>query len=604
MSVKVLRECVYALLACLLIASTAAAQAVSTASLSGTVKDEGGGVLPGVTVTATQTATGQVRTTVTDATGVYTLQSLPVGPYKVQFELQGFKSFVQSGLVLQVGGNQTLNATLGVGTISETVQVQAAAPLVETRNQGFNQVIDNQKVQELPLNGRQATDLILLSGVAVQSGSLTGIRGGVGTTQTVAIAGGLANGASYLLDGGYHNDPMNNAPAPFPFPEALQEFKVETSALTAQYGLHSAGAVNAITKSGTNTFSGTAFEFYRDARLNAISPFAAKDANGNLRNDGLKRNQTGGTLGGPIVENKLFFFGGYQGTFLRQTPTSAFEFVPTPAMLAGDFSTIASAACNAGRSIKLKAPFVNNHIDPSQFSPASLKLESMLPVPTDPCGKVFYDQVNNSDEHMAIGKIDYSLSGNHTMFGRMEYQKQDQPASVGQYVNETKSTNVRNRLYSFVFGDTLVMRNNTVNSIRATAYRGDYHKYSVDIVDAADLGIPVIPPVPGLINVAVTGGFSVAPSAAQPGDTPSRAYQISDDLTTVRGQHTLGIGAEYVRTAYNSTSYLRAVGSNSFTGSVTGLGLADFLLGRESSFGTGVVSGNTIRANYIGIYGE
>jgi len=599
------RRCASVLVVWASLIAVASAQAVSTATLGGTVKDDGGGVLPGVTVTATQTATGQVRTTVTNDTGDYTLTALPVGPYRIEFTLQGFRTFVQNGVVLEVGGSPTLNATLGVGELNEVIQVQGTAPLIETRNPGLGQMIDNQKVQELPLNGRNATDLILLSGIAVQSGTLSGIRGGVGTTQTIAIAGGLANGSSYLLDGGYHNDPMNNAPQPFPFPEALQEFKVETSALMAQYGRHSAGAVNAITKSGTNTFSGTVFEFYRDARLNATDPFASVDPDtGKRRNDGLRRNQTGGTLGGPVIPNKLFFFGGYQGTFLRQTPASDFEIVPTAAMLRGDFSAVTSAACNAGRQISLRAPFVNNQVDPSLFSQASLRVTSMLTQPVDECGKAFYTQTMKQDEHMVIAKVDYTQSGDHTLFGRLEYQKQDSPASVSEFVNAIKSTDVRNRLYSFVFGDTLVMRGNTVNSIRVTANRGDYYKYSVDILDATDLGIPVIPPVPGLINVNVTGGFSMGASNAQPGDTPTRAYQIADDITTIKGGHTLGFGANYIRTVYNSMSYLRAVGANTFSGQVTGLGLADFLLGRSTNFGTGVVSGNTIRANYIGIYGQ
>lgn len=598
-----LRSCGLALLVWSALTAAAAAQAVSTASLGGTVKDDGGGVLPGVTVTATQTATGQVRTGVTDETGTYLLTNLPVGPYRIEFSLQGFKSSVQSGVTLQVGSSPTVNATLGLGELTETVQVEAAAPLIETRSPGIGQMIDNQKVQELPLNGRNATDLILLSGIAVQSGTLSGIRGGVGTTQTISIAGGLANGSSYLLDGGYHNDPMNNAPQPFPFPEALQEFKVETSALQAQYGRHSAGAVNAITRSGTNTFSGTGFEFYRDARLNATDPFAAVGADGKRQNDGLKRSQYGGTLGGPIVTNKVFFFAGYQGTNLRQTPTSNFEFVPTPAMMAGDFTKVTSTACRA-TALTLRAPFVGNRVDPALFSKAALQIQKQLTVPVDDCGKAFYTQANNQDEHMLIGKVDYTLTGNHTIFGRMQYQKQDAPASDSDYVNAVKSTNVQNRLYSFVFGDTLVMKGNTVNAIRVTANRGDYHKYSIDVMDYSDVGIPVTPAWPGVLPVNVTGGFSMGQSAAQPGDTPSRAYQIADDLTSVKGNHTLGLGANYIRTVYNSTSYLRGVGNNTFSGQVTGLGLADFLLGRASQFTVGTISGNTIRANYIGIYGQ
>src|SRR5258706_8556407 len=150
----------------------------------------------------------------------------------------------------------------------------------------------------------------------------------------------------------------------------MQEFKVETSALPAQYGHHSAAAVNAVTKSGTNTFHGDAFEFMRDHRLNAANAFAAIGPDGKRRDDGLHRDQFGGTLGGPIVQGKLFFFGGYHGPRGNVTPTSFFHFVPTAAMLAGDFSTITSPARNSGRTIPLRAPFTATSVSPSQFSPA------------------------------------------------------------------------------------------------------------------------------------------------------------------------------------------------------------------------------------------
>src|SRR6058998_4019227 len=148
----------------------------------------------------------------------------------------------------------------------------------------------------------------------------------------------MNNGLVYILDGGTHNDPYNNLNLPLPFPDALQEFKVETSALQAQYGQHSSAAVNAVTKSGTNEFHGDLFEFVRNGAMNARNAFAPK-------RDSLKRNQFGGTLGGPIVKNKLFFFGGYQGTITRSDPPETIRFVPTAQMLAGDFTALVSTAC-------------------------------------------------------------------------------------------------------------------------------------------------------------------------------------------------------------------------------------------------------------------
>jgi hypothetical protein len=253
------------------------AQAGSTAQISGTVKDTSGGVLPGSEVTATQTDTGLKRTSVTDANGSYTLPNLPIGPYRLDVNLQGFKSYVRTGLVLQVNDAAVVNIELSLGTVEETVQVQAASPLVETRNTALGQVMENDRILALPLNGRNPVDLIALTGAAVQQDGAAGVsssrsmQGG----KLISIAGGQSAGVAYLLDGATHNNPYDNANLPLPFPDALQEFKVETSTLSAQNGMHSGAAVNAVTRSGTNRVHGDAFEFLRNHSLNATSPFAA-----------------------------------------------------------------------------------------------------------------------------------------------------------------------------------------------------------------------------------------------------------------------------------------------------------------------------------------
>ncbi|PYR81067.1 MAG: hypothetical protein DMF87_06670 [Acidobacteria bacterium] len=288
---------------------------IATAELNGRVTDESGAVLPGATVTVTQTATGLVRTVVTESTGTYLISNLPTGPYRLEVMLQGFRTYVQTGIVLQVGATPTINAVLALGALEEAVTVEAAAPLVDVRSAGISNVVEQERIVELPLQGRQVTDLLVISGAAVQTGSVSsrGFPGGV----NISVAGGLPTGVGYTLDGAVHNNPQQNTNLPLPFPDALQEFRVATSGLSAQNGVHSGAAVNAITKSGTNRFSGNAFEFLRDHRFNAISPFAAKDPDGKPQDDGLKRSQFGGTLGGPIVKDKLFFFGAYQGTVLR-----------------------------------------------------------------------------------------------------------------------------------------------------------------------------------------------------------------------------------------------------------------------------------------------
>src|SRR5438128_7676340 len=331
---------------------TAGAQG-ATAQISGTVKDQSGAVLPGAEVTATQTETGAIRMTISDETGSYVLPNLPVGPYKLEVSLPGFRTFVQSGIVLQVNSSAAVNAVLNVGQVSETVEVQANAAMVETRSTGIGQTVENTRILELPLIGRQVSDLIPIIGAALPLTTTdTTYRGVYPNTTGFTIAGGLLGGNTYTLDGGFHNDVYASYGLPLPFPDALKEFKVESSSLPAQHGFHSGGAVNAVTKAGTNDFHGTLFESVRNYAVNARNFFAPV-------RDGLKRNQYGGTIGGPIRKNKLFFFGGYQGTITRQSPLSTFAFVPTQDMLAGDFTTFASAVCQ-GRNVVLGAPFVNN----------------------------------------------------------------------------------------------------------------------------------------------------------------------------------------------------------------------------------------------------
>ena len=269
----------------LLIPTLAAAQAGSTAQIAGTVKDDTGGVLPGVTITVTQTATSFTRTAVSDETGGYVLPNLPVGPYRLEATLQGFRSYVQTGIVLTVNATPTVNVVLALGAVSEQISVTANAAMVETRSTGVGQLIENQRVLELPLNGRQVTDLLLLSpGVTVNTaGGFASSRNY--PTVPISVAGGSPGSTVYVMDGATHNDPGTNFNLPVPFPDALQEFRIETSALQARYGHHASAIVNVVTKSGTNDLHGSVFEFNRDHRFNATNAFAAVDPAKTLRDE-------------------------------------------------------------------------------------------------------------------------------------------------------------------------------------------------------------------------------------------------------------------------------------------------------------------------------
>src|SRR2546427_6025184 len=426
------RIAVYVLIAVLFSAITCrSVGAQSTAQVSGTVKDQTGAVLPGVEVTATQTDTALKRTVLTDETGSYILPNLPVGPYRLEAVLPGFRTFTQTGIILQVDSNPVINAVLQVGQVSDEVNVQADAALVETRSTGVGAVMDNVRVVELPLNGRRVSDLILISGAAVQAATGTAATGGTplsfgygarGYNQTaISVAGGQGAGVEYSLDGGTHNDVYTGLGVTMPFPDALQEFKLETNALPAQYGHHSSAAVNAVTKSGTNQYHGSLFEFVRNNVFNASNA-----ATQTL--DTLKRNQFGGTLGGRIIENKLFFFGAHQTTIEHSSNSPAPQFVPTPAMLEGGFTTSASKACNNGVQRVLRAPVQNfgtdangdtiYRVDKSLLSPAALNLAHRLPAAQDDCGQIRFSRQVANNEYTSVGRIDYQVSEKHSLFGR------------------------------------------------------------------------------------------------------------------------------------------------------------------------------------------
>jgi hypothetical protein len=566
--------------------------------ISGTVKDPSGALLPGVEVRVTQTETGATRTALTNDTGSYTIPNLSVGSYRLEASLAGFSTYVQTGIVLQVNSNPTIPIVLQVGQVSETIQVEANASAVETHNTGVGQVIDQQRVVELPLNGRVATELIFLSGLATAAPAADLNTNKNYPTVTISVAGGLANGMTYVMDGGTHNDPFNNLNLPMPFPDALQEFKTETSALPARYGHHAASAVNIITKSGTNSLHGELFEFVRNYKFNARNFFAPQ-------RDSLKRNQFGGTLGGPIKQNKLFFFAGYQAKRERSNPATTISYAPTAAMRAGDFTAFASAACNGGTPRTLAAPFINNRLDPSNISPQALNFLKYVPTPADPCGRLQYGILANNNEHQAIGKIDYSLNEKHSVFARYFFADYASPNPFdGVNVLSMSRVGQFNRAHSFVLGDTYLLSPNTILSTHATVNRTRNNRVVDPYFSPADLGIGVYSPLKGFTGVTVTGnGFAIGAGATNPGYFNSTNYQVAEDIDLIRGAHQISFGVNFIHNNINTSNNRPTNGQFTFNGQVTGLPLADLMAGILSG---GFIQGNPVfdnqRQNYIGLY--
>ncbi len=552
--------------------------AQATAGISGTVRDESGAVLPGVTITATQTDTGLVRTTVSNETGSYTLPSLPLGPYRIEATLQGFRTFAQTGVVLQVNSNPVINPTLGLGTVAEEIQVTATAQMVDTRTVGVGTVVESERIVELPLNARQVTQLIMLSGLAVQTSSSPAWS--MNTGVNISVAGSSGGGVSYSLDGAPHLNAFDGTGLHLPFPDALQEFRLTTGTQEAGGSIRSGAAVNAVTKAGTNAFHGGGFEFLRDSRFNAPDFLSGQK-------DGLKRNQFGGTIGGPIVRDKLFFFAGLQTTTTRRTPLDQQTFVPTAAMLAGDFTAFASPTCNNGRQLTLAAPFVNNRIDPALFSPAALNLARRLPTPVDACGKVFYGSPVHQNESQVPVRIDFQANARHSVMGRFMLTTDDAQVPFdlsGGNALATINPGVDDRAINITVGHTWVLSPSVVNSLRVLANDISVNKPGAQFAGPADIGVNAFSTVPGAMRVAVAGGgFATGAGVGANLSAKIQSSGVSNDLTLLRGAHQLAFGGHYLWTKSTEVANAFATGLYTFTGAFTGNGVADFMLGRLGS---------------------
>jgi len=616
-----------------LFAPRARAQAVAIAEIDGYVTDPSGQAIVGAQVKATEVDKGQVRQTVSEATGRYALPDLPVGNYKLEVTAPGFKTYVQTGIVLQVASNVTLNVTMQIGVVTQSIRVEANVAMVETKENSVAQVIDTERMVDLPLNGRNPTQLLTLTGAGTTSmtlngGDLTGnknIQGTAGSSGQFSVAGSQANGINYLLDGGDNNDAFSNVNLPIPFPDAVAEFNVMVNGLPAQYGLHPGGVVNVVTNSGTNAFHGDLFEFLRNADLNGRQKgIATVSASGVVSNslqpplDSLKRNQFGGTAGGRIIKDKLFFFGGYEGTRQRTDPTNHTAYVPTAAVLAGDFSVVDGATSSGGclsKAKQLKDPSGNaypgNKIPQSAFDPAGLKLmSSYLPTSTDPCGTILYAYPGNNPDDQWIGHIDYIISDKNSLYGRYYiYDYLALAAFDGKNALTTGQPGNQQRTQNMTVGDTYTLSPTEVNSFHATANRrrnnrGDASNY----FSPTTLGVNMWNALTDYTQLTVSGysggGFNIGCGTCALATFDVNTYQVSDDYTWIKGRHQFAFGFDGRKSQFNSVNYQQADGQFTFNGSTTGDGMADLLIGRFSGLTDGKIISDYLRLNVIGAYAQ
>lgn len=596
------------LVAVLLCCAFAGAQSLNTSRIGGIVQDPTGAGVPGVTVVLTQTETGFTRTVQTASDGAYSAPDLPLGPYKIQVTVQGFQTSTITGILLQVGSNADVDVKLSLGSVTDVITVESTSGVsVETVSNGVGQVIDRTQVVELPLNGRDPTQLIALAGATT-----TAPAGDLNTnknfpTITIAVAGGLPNGVAYVLDGGNHNDVFNNLNLPLPFPDALQEFKSETSSLPAQYGNHASAAINAVTKGGTNQFHGDVFWFVRNFMFNAANYF--NYVNGVKTQDNLKRNQFGGVLGGPIRKNKLFFFGGYQGTIVRQLSNPASTFGPTPAMLAGDFT----GCYPITGSTKLTGPYAGtNKTSASNLSPQALAIinKGIPIVANSSCGSLNVRYSQNSTRHDVIARTDYTINDKQSFFGRYLFARFNSPVTVDpKNLLTANQVGQLNQVHALTLGHTYIISPALVNSLRITASRTLGLRFLAPFFDPQSVGVNAYtkPGLEGFIGISITNGFALGQGGNNPGYFNTVKYQVGDDVSLTRGTHSLAFGAQYLFAYMNTVNNRPTNGAYTFNGTVYGAntaGFADFMVGKVASFNQGNADYENDRWNYVALYAQ
>ena len=562
----------FALLVALLLSTSPIlfAQAAGTATIQGTVADPTGAAVPNASVTLTNTETQVARSTVSDSAGHYSLPNVSVGPYSLSVTASGFSGYTQTG-VLEVGNNIEVNPVLKIGATTEQVEVQAAGVALETETSSFKQVIDQKRIVEMPLNGRDATQLILVAG-----GAVTAPAGDVVTSKNYytskvfAVAGSQGNYNNYVLDGGTNTDVFTNSNLPFPFPDALREFSVETNSLPARNGLHPGGLINAVTNSGTNQWHGTVFEFLRNNIINANNFFSTTK-------DSLKRNQFGGTFGGKIITDKLFFFGGYQGTRNRFVSNATGVCIPTPAELAGDFSHMGGNCPQT--SANIVDPVTGANISATRRLPASsisqqaLNLAKYLPISqADQFGRVQVAIPGNYTEDQYVGRVDYTFNSKHSIFGRYFLTNFNLPAYFSP-TNMLVTTVAGNdqRVQNFTLGYTWIATPKLVNTFHGSyARRRNDRGPTAGGINANTIGVNMFVFAPVDLRLTVANNFAVGCGTCSPGFFNTWSQHFADDIDWIHGKHQIAFGGEILRVGQNTSVGYLFNGNFNFGGASSG----------------------------------
>ena len=584
----------------LLLGTPGYAQTLGT--ITGEVKDQSDSRIPGATVTAQNVATNAVRIQQSNEAGVYTFPAMPPGMYQVKAELQGFK-IQQNAVELHVEETLRVDFRLELGTVTETTEVIAATTLIATSNATVGTVIENRRIVELPLNGRNYLSLIALSpnvsaGFA-GPGQAGDRQGGSRASQQISISGQRREFNYYTLDGVDNTDVNFNTYIFLPSIDALEEFKVQTGIYSAEFG-RAAGQVNVVTKSGSNAFHGTVFEFHRNDKFDA-RPYAFTEAQAAAPKAPFKWHQFGYTAAGPVMRNRLFFMSNYEGYIDRKTFLTNFN-LPTLAMRSGDFSAVATplidpATCTVSGSTRSCRTFPGNRIPTNRIHPISQQLLEFYPEPnTSESGGFNYlsEQNRTIDRKQYTQRMDFVQNAASTWMGRYSYGHDDE-VTPALKLNGSK---LLNSVHQVMIGNTRTLSSSVLNEFRF-GFNYFFNTYGRELAFERDvvseLGIPGVTPGPpeswGIPAIVISGYNGFGDSTEGPYTNRNKVYQFVDNLSWIHGTHSFKLGGSIRFDQFNQDGNQFSRGSFQFDGRATGsftgaatsgaASFADFLLGYQ-----------------------
>jgi Carboxypeptidase regulatory-like domain len=610
------------------------------------VSDPTGAAIPGAAVTALQTESGTETKAVTGKDGRYVFPTLLPAPYTVSVLAPGFEAYRQTGVVLEADQALTVNVALKIGVESATVEVTSQAPQVDTTTGTLSQVIDQAAVEEIPLNGRAAATLItLIAGVVDATNEGNGVNQGNGKTfsvnavQVASVNGTLPNQDNFLLDGGNNVDEMTNVNAPYPMPDTVQEFSVQTSNYNAEFGQSAGAMVNIVTKSGGEHFHGDLFEYLRNGFFNAESHFSPAGSE-----DTLHRHQFGGTIGGPVIIPHLSsghstqFFFGYQHTLIHQGSTSNTFTAPTLAeegltssggqLGYADYSNLCTSGFNATTGLcntasqQISNPFTgvaypNNHIPSSAFDPAAVAFEKNFPTAATDAGP---GKIGNTVNYFAAtqnylneydARVDHNFGANDHLFGHYFYDWFQQPAIYNTADLESYTSYFNTRYQNALLSETHIFTPSLLNNLvlnyqREISLRGgppgstDITAYNVNNLWQPNTG--------PYLMMSISGYFKAGSSAFATFERNN--YTLNDDLHWVKGKHNIAFGTHVELSKFDVTNVYTSYGNFAFglAGSALAAGnvnaMANYQMGFMSAFTQGEFEQVNDRNNFPGFYAQ